>query len=97
MSSVNMITPGQIRSLRTGISTIAGKDNAAHLYIVNKLMEKDLKTLSELTRHEWHQLRDQMYPRWHDDDWSLGSVFRKRCANLFAEYREVVLGQRRLL
>ena len=96
MTNTDTITDGQIRSLRTGISTIAGKDNAAHVYIVQQLIDRPVTALRELKRHEWQRLRDSMYPYWPDEDWTLGDEFRVQCVSFFEKYREDVLGQRRL-
>lgn len=96
MTDTKAITAGQIRSLRTGLSGVAGKDSAAHLYIVAKLLERPLDKLGDLRRHEWKRLRDTIYPNWRGDDWAVSDTFRMRCADLFDEYREGVLGQRRL-
>ena len=90
------ITSGQMRSLRSGIGVVAGKDEAAHVYIVNVLLKSDVTALEDLTYAHWMRLRDRLYPHWRDGDWSLSDKFRKQCADLFADYREAVLGQRRM-
>ena len=96
MSMFDKITPGQIRSLRTGISVSAGKDKAAHLYIVAVLLDRPLTELADISLPEWRRLREEMYPHWPLGDWALGDEFRQRCMELFDAYRENVLGQMRL-
>ena len=89
------ITPGQIRSLTTFLKVICD-DRACHIYILSAILDRPIVSLGELTAGEWRKLRDLAYPRWRDEDWSPGSSFVSRCAELRNKYMEEVIGQKRL-
>ncbi len=89
------ITPGQIRSLTTFLKVVSD-DRACHLYITSAVLDRPLVSLAELTAGEWRKVRDLMYPRWRDEDWTPGQSFVSRCADLRNRYMEEVIGQKRL-
>ena len=86
------ISDGQIRSLKTGIH----KDSNRAIFVVSQLIGREIEKLSDLTRGDWFILRDEMYPNWHKDDWSVSDEFRKKRQNLLEQYQEQILGQKRL-
>ena len=93
------ITGGQIQSWKSAISEIQAlsrKDVPAMLYITGRLIGRELEALGDLTKAEWIELRDQAYPNWQDDDWTVSPDFRVQIAEIYDEYRETVLGQKRL-
>ncbi len=91
----NMITHGQLRSLRTALKAVTD-DTDGWVYIVGRLIGREISRLGALTRQEWSTLRNRMYPHWTEDDWTLDAAFRTEIATLWNQYRETVLGQRRL-
>lgn len=91
-----LIKRGQILSLKSGLRQVQGVDDAACLYIASQLVGRDLQSLGELSHDDWYALRDEMYPGWHREDWTLSEAFRMNVAALFEQYREDCLGQKRL-
>lgn len=91
------IKPGQIISLKTALNEVSGMVDEAHIYIVNALItHREITSLEDLTRGEWEYLRDNLYPNWRTEDWTLDAQAKAALADLLAGYREKVTGQLRL-
>ncbi len=92
----SQIKDGQVYALNKLMRQFAGKDRAAKLYIVSKLIGREVESTKDLLRAEWNQIRDDAYPHWLDEDWTVGEPFKAKCDGLFNRYNEEVLGQLRM-
>jgi len=68
------------------------------LWMINHLLIRhdDITSTSDLTVLEWRRIRDRAYPDWGSDDWTVGDAFVIHMHTLACEYKENVLGQKRL-
>lgn len=71
-------------------------DKRAVLYVINALLGLDIRHMAVLTREDWQTIRNRAYPRWTDDDWTVGDIFRAEVGSIIEDYLEHELGQQRL-
>jgi hypothetical protein len=94
------ITQGQCFALNKLLEPYAAKDRAMRLYIVSKLIGREVASTTQLTRQEWLSIRNQAWYYDPDDggggNWIERREFGGKLAGLAEEYREQVLGQGRL-
>ena len=90
-----MITPGQIRSLKTALRNIVQKDDGL-CYIAGKFVQREIASLHELTTADWICIRDQAYPHHRQDDWTVSREFLRQAADYFDEFLVNVKGQQKL-
>lgn len=90
------ITDGQIMSLKSAFREVKGMTDKAHVYIANGFLDRDVKRLEDIQRHEWYFLRGKFYPNFRNEDWTLDSEVKKTIADLLSEYRENITGQLRM-
>ncbi|MBN1964852.1 MAG: hypothetical protein JW910_09405 [Anaerolineae bacterium] len=95
MAPDRMITPGQRYALNKLLSEFAAGPDV-HLFVISRLVEREITNTSELLLSEWQTIRNEAFPRWTANDWTISDAFRARVADLIEEYRELILGQLRL-
>ena len=92
---LNLITQGQQFALIKLCSVYTNRRDA-RLWILSKLTGREIKSSSELTLEEWRKIRDDAYPAWGSNDWTISEKFATKMAGLINEYEEKVLGQMKL-
>ncbi len=63
------------------------------LFIVSKLLGKQVESFNDLMVRDWRKIRDQAYPNWPDDDWEVGDDFAVKIREIARRYQTEVLGQ----
>lgn len=91
----SMITDGQ-RFAMLKLFGYFAPDRNARLWILSQIFNREIKSISELTLNEWHQIRDRAYLNWADGDWTVSEEFIKDGHRRFEEYEEKILGQEKL-
>jgi len=96
----DLINQGQTFALNKLLEPYTREDRPCRLYVVSRLIGREVSSTTDLTLREWQRIRDAA---WHYDPdadgqerWILKPEFGSRCAALAEEYREQVLGQQRL-
>lgn len=95
---MNTIKPGQVLSLKTALRDCLPDDMdlpQVLIFIVSKLIGRQLVGLHHITAGEWLFLRETAYPRWKQGDWTVSNVFCIRVAEAYEAYMESI-GQMRL-
>jgi hypothetical protein len=91
-----LISDGQRFALNKLIGTQAGTDCALRLWMLCQLIGRDIASSSQVVEREWRIIRDEAYPEWRSNDWSVSDAFTLKLCRFTREYREKVLGQMRL-
>lgn len=68
-------------------------DRAGRLYLITKLVGREIMTTDDLTISDWQVIRNRAYPDWASDDWEPSEKFKTEAYNIIREYEKVVLGQ----
>ena len=95
MSTPNLIKPGQAYALNKLVNTVA-ESRDARLHIISRLIGRKVLTSFDVMRSEWVKIRNNAYPSWHKDDWTVSEAFIREMHQLNQDFRERVLGQMRL-
>lgn len=90
------ITHGQLVNLRILLKRVDAVNDEAQIFVMRRYIGHDLEYLGDLTYGDWQTIRDDAYPNWKDWDWTPGDTFLHKLRALMDEYRETVLGQKRL-
>ncbi len=91
----DLIKDGQ----RYALNRLVGEQapsRGARLYVISRLIGREIGSSAEVRRAEWAAIRNEAYPHWHEDDWTVSESFRARVGGLVNEYLEKVAGQIRL-
>lgn len=72
------------------------KSRHCRLWILSKLLNKQVVSTGELFLSDWRQIRNEAYPNWHNDDWTISDEFISKGRKLQREYESEVLGQKDL-
>lgn len=89
------ITDGQ----KLALVKLCGKvttDSAGRHYILSKLTNRTIEHTSDLMLNEWRTIRDEAYPDWPQNDWSLSDKFLSKLRLCYEEYETEVIGQGKL-
>jgi hypothetical protein len=95
MSRYQPINDGQRFALNKLVNQFADC-REARLYVLSALTGRPLASSSAVTVGEWRRIRDEAYPNWPDDDWTVAEAFAAKVFALVNRYREEVCGQLRL-
>lgn len=87
------ITDGQKLALILLSKKCGVRSRDERLFLVSQLLTREIDTFNSLCLHDWRYIRDLAYPRWPDNDWEIGDLFKRRVTGILREYREQVLGQ----
>ena len=68
-------------------------DRGGRLWILSKLLEREVKTTADLTLNEWRTIRNSAYPNWVNNDWEISSEFWMSIREIKKQYEIEVLGQ----
>ena len=88
-----LIKEGQELALILLSKKCGARSRDERLFLVSQLLGRKVDTFNILSWNDWLRIRDFAYPRWPDDDWEVGDLFKQRAAIILREYREKVLGQ----
>lgn len=91
----NLITDGQRFAIVRLCSKFADV-RPARLYLLSKLTGRNITTSAELLLEEWRKIRNEAYPNWSSNDWSICKGFESKCREILEQYETEVLGQKRL-
>ena len=94
MSDKYSIKDGQLLSLRRLVSGVT-QDKPGQLFIVRKLIDREVQSLAQLTQTEWRSIRNEAFPNWRDDNWTPDPMFIIKLHGLRGQYLESI-GQLRL-
>lgn len=72
------------------------KNRHCRLWILSKLLNKQVESTENLLLSDWRQIRDEAYPSWPNDDWTISDEFMSKGRQLQREYEREVLGQKDL-
>jgi hypothetical protein len=89
------IEDGQVYALNSLIGKVATHRDM-RLWIVGKLIGREIESTKDMTVSEWQQVRDEAYPNWVDDDWEACDDFMDKLNSLKREYERDVMGQQGL-
>lgn len=92
----NHITDGQMFALNKLIERFTGKDREARLWVISKLIDREIESTADLWLAEWQTIRNWAYPDWVNDNWEVSEQFASECAVLVLRFNEEVRGQLRL-
>lgn len=90
------VTDGQKFALNKLVDAVAKGDRNMRLYILSKLIGREVGSSAQVRLDEWRKVRNTATPAWSDNDWTVADSFTRRLGALANEYREQVLGQERL-
>jgi hypothetical protein len=93
MYTQDPIRPGQKFVLIKLCENFVGQDREARLFLIARLLGKEVKSTNDLTIGDWQKIRNEAYPRWCDDDWTVGNGFTKKARTIYRQYQTEVLGQ----
>lgn len=68
-------------------------DRGGRLYLISKLLGREITTTDGLTVSDWQIIRNQAYPNWSNDNWEAGEEFKVSAQGIIREYEREVLGQ----
>ena len=68
------------------------KSRNGRLFLVSKILDKEVKSFSELSIDDWQLIRNLAYENWYQDDWTIDTRFAN-LAYKYAEEYELSLGQ----
>ena len=85
-------TSGQIFAFNKLIGAVT-KNRKERLWIAGQILGREIESTSDLERSEWVSVRDQAYPWWHGDDWTIGPDFSRKLISLSKRYEVEVAGQ----
>lgn len=73
-------------------------DRKCRLFVISKLVKREIMSTKDLTIGEWGVIRDAAHPWWRDEGFTgdLDRYFRARVQLLVEQYQEEVLGQIRM-
>jgi len=89
------IKPGQLYALNRLMGQFT-TSRSERLFVVSQLIGREISSTKELTVREWQRIRNQASPYWEADDWEACREFKTQVTVLVEQYREDVLGQKRL-
>jgi hypothetical protein len=69
---------------------------AARYYILSKMVDRNIEHTSELTLEEWRLIRNEAYPNWYNDDWSISDKFLSKLQVFYDIYETEIMGQKKL-
>jgi hypothetical protein len=92
--NTHRIKDGQLVAVRRLVGDVV-KDKPGQLYVVSQLVGRNLRTLADLTAAEWRMIRNDAYPNWKDDDWTVSAAFKAKLTGLRNDYLES-MGQMRM-
>jgi hypothetical protein len=92
MHTADPITPGQRLALNRLIGQFADSRDM-RLWLIGQLLQCEVESTARLAVGQWRSIRDRAYPRWSDDDWTVGDEFTQTAYGLARQYRRDVLGQ----
>lgn len=72
------------------------KSRHCRLWMLSKLLNKEVNSTDELYLSDWRQIRNQAYPNWPNDDWTISEEFMAEGWRLERAYEKEVLGQQDL-
>ena len=92
---MTIISDGQLFALNRLIGKFA-PDRPKRLFVLGKLLNKEVKSSTELTLENWRYIRDKAYPAWMKDDWTINEAFTGEVRGFVKQYEKEVLGQKEL-
>lgn len=92
MSKQFKVTDGQKYALMKMCSNFI-KIDSGKLYLISKLLERDINRFSSILYSEWKLIRDEAYPNWSDGVCDICDDFKKKCEKIVDEYEIEVMGQ----
>lgn len=90
------IAHGQLINLRILLKRVDANTEEQQLFVMSRYIGRELDSLTDLTYGDWQALRDNAYPNWKDWDWTPDLQFINKLRVFMDEYRETVLGQKRM-
>lgn len=66
------------------------------LFLVSRMTGRTVRSLGDLSVKEWQEIRNEAFPNWVEDDWTVSEDFDDRCHALHRQYLEEKLGQKAL-
>lgn len=91
-----LVSKGQRFALNKLIGTQSGTDRTLRLYMLSQLIGREIQSSETVLEREWHVIRDEAYPAWQHNDWTISDAFTLKLCRLERQYREQILGQLRL-
>jgi hypothetical protein len=66
------------------------------LWILSELLGKNVLSANYLSLQDWRKIRNEAYPNWTNNEWTIGDSFSKKINVLCNQFEEQVLGQKKL-
>jgi len=68
------------------------KTENGKLFLLSKLIKREIKDVSDVKIAEWRIIRNWAYPDWRTEDWTIGQKFANEANRVMEEY-EISKGQ----
>jgi hypothetical protein len=82
---------GQLYALRELCSKAAGSSgHAERVWLLSRLLGREVTTSNEVTHREWQALRDEAYPCWPENDWTMSDKFIAKGRAIMRKYAESI-------
>ena len=72
------------------------KGDPGSLYLLSHLLDKDIKSIDQITPTDWKYIRDFAYPDWKNNNWEIGKEFSMRCSEIKENYESEIMRQLKL-
>ena len=89
---MQLITDGQKFALVKLCSQFT-KLRQGRLYLLTELIGRQIVSTSDVLIGEWRKIRDEAYPNWSDDNWSVCDEFTSKCQTIISDFEKEILGQ----
>lgn len=89
------LSDGQCVALRNLLDETAGSRDS-HLFVLSDLLGRRVEHVEDLEVADWRRIRNEAFPFWMEQNWTIGQDFRRRAKLIVHRYQEEVLGQRDL-
>jgi len=91
------ISKGQIYALNKLInSLIKDEDRELRLYVISKILGRDIDSTKNLTFDDWELIRDRAYDDWWNNNWEPTESFKDTVSFWEDKYLKEVKGYQKL-